>query len=91
MTKSLREPRRQTCHRASRPQIGPIWHTEAHRERATGAQSNFPERHAHAPLVITHKSDALRLARLFGKLAYNPVGEWRLLKVQQAHGPFNGR
>jgi hypothetical protein len=38
-------------------------------------------------LVITHKSDAFRLAQL----AYNPGGEWRLLKVQQAHGPFNGR
>jgi hypothetical protein len=25
-------------------------------------------------LVITHKSGALRLARLFGKLAYHPEG-----------------
>ena len=42
-------------------------------------------------LVITHKSGALRLARLFGKLAYHPKGAWRLLKVQQKHGLFNGR
>jgi hypothetical protein len=29
---------------------------------------------SHSALVITHKSDALRLARLFGKLAYHPAG-----------------
>jgi len=52
-------------------------------EAFTGAQ--------HLGLVITHKSDALRLARLFGKLAYHSKVEWRLLEVQQKQGPFNGR
>jgi len=40
---------------------------------------------------MTHKSDALRLSRLFRKLAYHPEGVWPLLEVQQKHGPFNGR